>query len=179
LCIVVFEDVLHGFCSQVLPSTKQQQMAMASLNRALLLLAAACLPITSAQQEFQPQTILTVEQLPARRQLGSISLPHGSPWCDGKPTYWLVGHQGDHESPWCLQVSNDTSLDFSNSYYNYSGSMWELSTVAVLDEKDALNDDGKRYIDRHDCEVMDVNQDNVPDVLCGVGADSGKGTYPK
>ena len=149
----------------------------------LLLLAAACLTITSAQQQnFQPPTIVTVEQFPARRQLGSISLPHGSPWCDGKPTYWLVGHQGDRESPWCLQVSNNTALNISSShanYYNYSGSVWERSKVAVLDEKDALNDDGKRYIDRHDCAVMDVNQDTVPDVLCGVGADSGKGPYPK
>ena len=153
---------------------------MVSLHRAprvllLLLLATAGLTIASALQDFQPHTIVTVEQLPARRQLGSLSLPQGSPWCDGKPTYWLVGHQGDHESPWCLQVSNDTSLDFTNSYYNYSGSTWALSPVAVLDTKDALNDDGKRHIDRHDCAVMDVNRDNVSDVVCGIGADSGKG----
>ena len=146
----------------------------------LLLVASSCSTTAAQQQDFQPRTIVTIEALPARRQLGSISMPEGSPWCDGKPTYWLVGHQGDYESPWCLVVSNSSSNSSSQSndfsdYYDYSGSTWEMSTVAILDVTDELNSDGKRYIDRHDCAIMDVNQDNVPDVLCGIGADSGTG----
>lgn len=28
-------------------------------------------------------------------------------------------------------------------------------------------------LDRHNCAVLDVNQDNIPDILCGLGAVSG------
>jgi hypothetical protein len=35
---------------------------------------------------LQPR-VTTVESHPARRVFGSLSMP---PWCDGRPTYWLV-----------------------------------------------------------------------------------------
>jgi hypothetical protein len=38
---------------------------------------------------LQPR-VTTVESHPARRVFGSLSMPNGSPWCDGRPTYWLV-----------------------------------------------------------------------------------------
>lgn len=85
------------------------------------------------QGDVQP-TIITLEKLPSRKVWGSISLPEGSPWCDGKPAYWLVGHQPTHESPWCLSSGGGTT-DFSG-YYNYTDSQWELSSVAVLDTQD-------------------------------------------
>jgi len=124
-------------------------------------------------EDLQPKAVVTIEKLPARKVFGSISLPKGSPWCDGKPTYWLVGHQPTNESPWCL-VSNDGTTDFTN--YNYTDSLWQMSSVAVLDTQDELNTkDGPTNLDRHDCAIMDVNKDGEPDVLCGVGANRGTG----
>jgi len=124
-------------------------------------------------QDLQPE-VITVEEAPAVRAMASISLPLGSPWCDGKPTYWLVGHQADNESPQCLVTNDDTTTDFAN--YNYTGSQWLPSSVAVLDLQDELNaDDGRYSVDRHGCSLMDVNNDDVPDVLCGVGANRGTG----
>jgi hypothetical protein len=41
-----------------------------------------------------------VEHLPAKRNIGSLSHPDGSEWCQGRPTYWLIGHDPD-DSPWC------------------------------------------------------------------------------
>jgi len=34
-----------------------------------------------------------VEKGAATRAFGSISMPRGSPWCGGKPTYWCVSRQ--------------------------------------------------------------------------------------
>ena len=36
-------------------------------------------------ESFQPE-VTTLESLPSRKSSGIITLPEGSPWCDGKPT---------------------------------------------------------------------------------------------
>lgn len=124
---------------------------------------------------LQPQ-VIPVEVNHARKQLGSISMPFGSAWCDGSPAYWLIGHQpGDTERPWCL-VTDSGETDFSD--YDYTDSKWQLSSNTVMDRQDPLNmqDDGLRNMDRHDCVVMDVNFDgHADDVVCGVGAEKGTG----
>jgi len=150
-------------------------------------------------EQFQPKTIVTVEgndRNPSRRVFGSLSSPEGSLWCDGKPTFWLVGsslpvfffssilplylftnvlshtaslllifllltgHESFKERPYCLVVSNADNFDD----YDYAGSRWKPSKTVVLSNGS----------DRHDCAMLDVNQDGVPDVLCGVGANKGQ-----
>jgi len=122
-------------------------------------------------QDYQPKAVVTVEKLPATKLLGSISMPEGSPWCGGRPAYWLVGHQPE-DTPWCL-VTDGTTMDFTE--YDYTGSQWVKDSVAVFDRQDELNVvDGRTNIDRHDCVTLDINQDNVTDILCGVGANKEK-----
>lgn len=150
--------------------TNPTQIARAFLYCSILLLRGS--PLVQAD-DLQPKAVKTIERNPARKVLGSISLPEGSPWCDGKPTYWLIGHQPKDESPWCLANDNSTA-NFSN--YNYTFSQWEMSSVAILDTQDELNViDGPRNLDRHDCTLVDANDDGLPDVVCGVGANSGRG----
>jgi hypothetical protein len=86
-----------------------------------------------------------------------------------------VGHQGDDETPWCLRRSGNGNISFEN--YDYSGAKFERPRRAVLDVSDPLNDiDGTTVnIDRHGCTSIDVNLDGIVDIVCGVGADSGKG----
>jgi hypothetical protein len=87
-----------------------------------------------------------------------------------------VGHQGDDETPWCLRSSgNGKKTSYEN--YDYSGAQFERPRNAVLDVTDPLNDiDGTtKSIDRHGCTSIDVNLDGIVDIVCGVGADSGKG----
>jgi FG-GAP-like repeat len=112
-----------------------------------------------AAQDLQPR-VITVESYPARRVFGSVSAPQGSIWCQGRPMYWLVGHQTDRESPYCL-----TDVG------------WVMNPLVVLDLHDPLNDiDGNTaFIDRHDCTAVDANGDGVKDLVCGVGADGGQG----
>lgn len=111
-------------------------------------------------EDLQPRTIITVESHPARKVFGSVSAPEGSPWCEGRPMYWLVGHQPTNESPFCLTENG-----------------WKRNDLIELDSNDALNDiDGPKNIDRHDCTRIDANGDGVLDLVCGVGADKGKGT---
>lgn len=106
---------------------------------------------------FQPR-VVTVEKHPATKAFGSLSLPRGSPWCEGEPTYWLVGHQKWNETPSCLGPDGE----------------WRQKMIAVLDTEDLLNVDNNA-VDRHDCVTMDVNYDGIPDIICGVGADKGEG----
>lgn len=132
------------------------------------------LALANGENSYQPK-VITVESHPARRLLGSISLPKGSPWCDGMPTYWLVGHQGDDETPWCLVPSkaDDTS---SSVNHDYSNATFTRPRKAVLDVNDAMNAiDGKSRIDRHSCLALDVNYDGLLDIICLVGADKGTG----
>jgi hypothetical protein len=51
------------------------------------------------KRNLQPKVTM-VEHLPAKRNIGSLSHPDGSEWCQGRPTYWLIGHDPD-DSPWC------------------------------------------------------------------------------
>jgi len=41
----------------------------------------------SSFQALRPK-ITRVEQGPPSRVIGSLSMPEGSPWCNGEPTYW-------------------------------------------------------------------------------------------
>jgi hypothetical protein len=109
-------------------------------------------------QVIQPQRVITVESLPARRVFGTVVAPDGSPWCDGRPMYWPVGHQPTSESPSCLTDQG-----------------WVRSPLVVLDTIDSLNAmDGSTVIDRHDCAAVDVDGDGIADLICGVGADKGE-----
>uniref|UniRef100_A0A7S3QGS3 ASPIC/UnbV domain-containing protein n=1 Tax=Chaetoceros debilis TaxID=122233 RepID=A0A7S3QGS3_9STRA len=129
----------------------------------------------SSNEEFQP-TVVTVESYPSRRLLNAVSLPEGSIWCDGKPTYWLVGHQKSHESPWCLTSTNEsegTRTDFS-AFYDLKESTWEMNNTTALDDIDVYPDHNGKNIDRHGCIAMDLNNDGVHDLVCGVGAGKGR-----
>jgi FG-GAP-like repeat len=126
----------------------------------LTLQALSVLAVFVLAQGMQPRSVVTVESHPARKVFGSVSAPEGSEWCQGRPMYWLVGHQSDSESPYCLTDHG-----------------WVRNLLVVLDSKDPLNAiDGPNNIDRHDCTAVDVNGDGVRDLVCGVGADKGKGT---
>jgi hypothetical protein len=77
-----------------------------------------------------------------------VNIVAGTPWCHGAPTYWVTGHQNDHERPRCLwdgawAVSNSTELNNTR--------------------------------DRHACVTMDVNRDGYDDIICNVGALLGRG----
>jgi FG-GAP-like repeat len=123
-----------------------------------LLFASAAVVVTATN--MQPRKVITVESHPARHVFGSVSAPEGSPWCQGRPMYWLVGHQTDAESPYCLSDEGH----------------WVLNPLVVLDSNDPLNDiDGPNGIDRHDCTMVDANGDGVNDLVCGVGANKGTG----
>ena len=140
----------------------------------MLRLFCAALSVISAfggaESSFQPSAVVTVEKSPARKVFGSISLPLGSVFCNGRPTYWLVGHSIE-EAPYCLNVTDDR-LDFAN--YDYSGSSWVQNSPAIMDTNDAKNIvDGPRNLDRHDCTLVDANLDGTPDIVCGVGANKG------
>lgn len=110
-------------------------------------------------EDVQPRNVITIESHPARKVFGSVSAPEGSPWCQGRPMYWLVGHQRTKESPFCLTDQG-----------------WERNALIELDRNDALNDvDGPTNLDRHDCTRIDADGDGVLDLVCGVGADKGEG----
>ena len=95
----------------------------------------------------------------------SLSVPLGTPWCQGRPALWFVGHQSDNERPNCLETSNN-------------GISWTKSTTTVLDRNDTLNPTELResVIDRHGCAILDIDLDGINDVVCTVGANKGKGT---
>jgi hypothetical protein len=69
----------------------------------LLVLSTVGLVPTTMAMSFQPE-VITVESHPSRQVFGSLSMPEGSPWCDGMPTYWLVRYTsasaccGTHEN---------------------------------------------------------------------------------
>ena len=109
---------------------------------------------------FQPN-ITIVESHPQRMVYGSISLPEGSPWCNGNKTFWLVGHQL-YETPYC---------------FNAGTMNWTTPEIAMMDLKDKMNDLDAHppNIDRHDCTTLDVNKDGLPGIVCVVGADKGQG----
>lgn len=66
------------------------------------------------------------------------------------------------------------SASFKN--YDYSGAKFNRLRRATLDISDELNQiDGPKTIDRHGCTSVDVNLDGLPDVVCGVGANKGRG----
>ena len=145
------------------------------LKAALFLLLALLLSFANADDDLfslglQP-SVIPVEADHAHRRVGLTSMPFGSPWCNGKPAVWMMGHQpGHHERPWCLTSTDEDETDFVD--YDYTNSTWQLSTTTVLERQDSLNAKNakrgwKSNLDRHDCIVMDVNFD-------GVAADIGK-----
>lgn len=109
------------------------------------------------QDRFHPVAQLVVRGT-GEKMWESISKPHGSPWCGGRPTVWFVGHQrGD--SPWCQT----------------SAGGWVQNSDIQLDVTDQLNAKDSRYIDRHVCTTLDVDKDGFQDIICLIGADSGTG----
>ena len=91
----------------------------------------------------------------------SLSVPLGTPWCQGRPALWFVGHQSDNERPSCQQANGT----------------WIQSHTTVLDRNDTLNpaELSESVIDRHGCAILDVNLDGINDVVCTVGANKGLG----
>lgn len=113
----------------------------------------------SLQALYQPKLNL-VQGLPASKGFDILSLPYGSPWCQGRPTVWQVGHQ-KNERPDCLNTDGT----------------WTMSNTTWLDLRDALNslDFPNKNLDRHSCEHLDVNGDGLEDIVCLIGANKGKG----
>lgn len=135
---------------------------------------------------YQPRTTLTVESHPARKIFGSLSVSDGSPWCDGMPAVWLVGHQDYDETPWCLKTKSSSmsssntdasSLRHHNTYgfVDYSSATFVRPRTVQLDTYDFMNGPEEK-IDRHSCTPIDVNRDGLLDVICAVGADKGEGS---
>ena len=108
----------------------------------------------------QQPNVTTLERSPARRASGVITLPRGSPWCQGQPTIWIPGHK-DYvlDRPVCKGIDGK----------------WRPSQTAVMDIVDDLNRVDNNVIDRHDCGVIDANNDGLPDIYCLVGANRGRG----
>lgn len=112
----------------------------------------------SDRDSLQPR-VVTVESHPARKVAGVLSIPSGTSWCNGAPTFWLPGHKAENDSPSC-----------------FINGKWEMPFTARMDNNDDLNDiDGPEVIDRHDCGALDVNKDGLLDIYCLVGANSGRG----
>jgi len=143
-----------------------------AFNVLLGLFLVACSLLLCVVADFQPKVVLTVESHPSRRVFGSLSAAEGTPWCNGLPTFWLVGHQGDDETPYCLDAP--PPVDFAN--YDYSNATFTRPRTVVLDTNDTMNAiDGPPKLDRHSCLAIDVNQDGTDDIVCAVGADRGEG----
>ena len=107
---------------------------------------------------LQPK-VTTIEQLPSRRSSGIIALPRGTRWCRGKPTIWIPGHKDRLEDgPDCLNGGN-----------------WTRPHIAYMDTNDVLNRIDSNNIDRHECGVLDINDDGIRDIYCLVGANKGRG----
>ncbi|HEY7775918.1 MAG TPA: VCBS repeat-containing protein, partial [Kineobactrum sp.] len=111
-----------------------------------------------AAPHLQPK-VTVVESKPARRVVASVSKPEGSPWCNGRPTYWLAGHDNTPETPWCQREDGS----------------WTQPGIATLDIIDARHAAmGRKRIDRHACVSLEFNGDTRLDLACVIGA--GKGT---
>lgn len=133
---------------------------MAGISIPFILMYALLLSSLLKSALSQQPNVTMLEGLPSRRSAGIISLPEGSPWCEGRPTNWLPGHH-NHEPdvPNCLVRGK-----------------WRPAKRAVLDELDVLNArDTPFVIDRHDCGAIDANGDGRIDIYCTVGADRGTG----
>ena len=120
----------------------------------------------SRKQRFQPR-VTTVETRPSAKANGCISIPEGSIWCNGNPTLWWVGHDNSPEQPVCqVTLTDDETGETTHE--------WKKLGIATLELSDP-RDPHAKWIDRHDCVVIDNNGDGIPDLTCVVGADSGMG----
>jgi len=97
-----------------------------------------------------------VDDLPSEAY-ASLSVPEGTKWCHGRPTFWMVGHRFQRPNfPYCR---------------NPDGSWSANSTINTLDYEDTKSGlDGWRIIDRHGCALVDANKDGEDDILCVNGA---------
>jgi hypothetical protein len=105
------------------------------------------------------RSIITIRSITASHSNNHLtSLPHPS----------QTGHQGDDETPFCL-LDNPTPMT--------TPLLFDRPRRAVLDTVDTLHNTTPytRSIDRHGCTPFDVNDDGVPDIICGVGANKGTG----
>eukprot|EP00978_Attheya_sp_CCMP212_P042866 scaffold269269_cov48-Attheya_sp.AAC.1 len=113
-----------------------------------------------SQANLQPRVVRV--QANNTRNFGPMMLPEGSPWCPpGKATYWFTGHSPpNRDLPYC----------------EVQPGVWHPSDTCVLDKQDLLNGaDGPKFIDRHNCAYMDINDDGIMDIMCTVGANKGTG----
>jgi len=123
----------------------------------ILAIGAAVLGGVSAQLQldpiYQPKVTVVDCDRPSEAY-ASISLPEGSTWCGGKPTFWIVGHQwSDPERVFCQEPDG-----------SWSWGPHELE----LDKKDynSINFAAWDVIDRHGCATIDVNYDGLLDIIC-------------
>jgi len=109
------------------------------------------------QKDLQPKLQIVEE---SKLVHGSVSMDHGSPWCEeGQRMYWLVGHDFD-DHPSC----------------EVSPGVWEENRLVTLPlEADALNKQDDEIVDRHDCKTIYADDDDLLDIICMVGANIGKG----
>lgn len=110
----------------------------------------------SAEKEDLQPKVTVVDQHPATMLLGSISDPLGTPWCEGRPTVWFVGHERN-DSAYCLE--DDGS--------------WQRTATCAFEWDDPRP--WRQNLDRHDCVSMDVNADGITDIICLIGAEKGYG----
>jgi len=100
-----------------------------------------------------------------RKVVGSLSMANGSPWCQGRPTYWVTGHHWpDH--PWCYDAPSGRWRNDSGVVLDYSDYRNSREDVKMRDEDE--------LIDRHDCLRVDANKDGIPDIVCIVGTVTNK-----
>ena len=85
----------------------------------------------------------------SRRTMGSLVMPEGSPWCDGKPMLWFTGHCYP-EFRFCENDDGEFDLKLPNPPLP--------------------------GIDRHGCTSFDVNKDGLVDLICTRGGGQGTAT---
>jgi len=110
-----------------------------------ILFLAFCNLSKSEEFDVTPKVIL-VET--SRRMMGSLMLPEGSPWCGGKPTYFVSGHH------------NPESFNCE-----VSPGVFERVVTGKFER-----------IDRHGCSSLDVDNDGIIDIMCSRGGSKGTGT---
>jgi hypothetical protein len=121
---------------------------------------------TTAEDHYQPR-VTVMEDRPPTMAFSSLSVPNGSVWCDGAPTYWVTGHD---KVRYLVKPEEMGPFCFVNG-------TWKRSPKCLMDMDDEMSRmyAENRAIDRHACVRMDVNKDGLEDIVCSVGGGKGVG----
>ena len=109
------------------------------------------------------------EQREGTLVVGSLSDAGGTPWCNGRPTYWLLGHQPENEAPFCFDAHE------KQWFPRYESSLDTIDKDDDNKQIDLRSNKKTPNLDRHDCVKLDVNGDNIDDIVCVLGAYKGMG----